>query len=63
MAAKVACPSTLILGALDKMTPARAGQKLAAVIPGAESCVIAGAGHMMMQEKPDETLEAMKGRL
>jgi pimeloyl-ACP methyl ester carboxylesterase len=63
MAATVSCPTTLVLGALDKMTPARAGQKLAALIPGAEATVIPAAGHMMMLEKPDETLEALKGRV
>ena len=59
-AAKVKCPALVIMGAEDKMTPARAGAKLAAAIPGAESVVIPHCGHMMTAEKPDETLDALK---
>jgi len=59
-AAKVACPTLLVLGALDRMTPMRAGQKLAALIRGAEVVVLPGAGHMMMVEQPDETLDALR---
>lgn len=59
-AAKVACPVLVVMGAADKMTPARAGAKLAAAIPGAEQAVIPGCGHMMLAEKPDETLDALK---
>jgi pimeloyl-ACP methyl ester carboxylesterase len=42
------------------MTPARAGRKLASAIPGARVIEIPGAGHMMMTEKPDETLDALR---
>lgn len=59
-AAKVACPALVVMGSEDKMTPARAGAKLAAAIPGAEQVVIPGCGHMMLAEKPDETLDALK---
>jgi pimeloyl-ACP methyl ester carboxylesterase len=59
-AAMVACPTLLALGADDKMTPARAGRKLAGEIADSEVRVIPGAGHMMMLEKPDETLAALK---
>ena len=42
------------------MTPAKAGHQLAAVIPGARVVELADCGHMMMAEKPDETLDALK---
>ena len=58
-AAKVACPCHLILGAEDRMTPAKAGRELAESISGSRVTVIADCGHMMMQEKPDETLDAL----
>ncbi len=45
------------------MTPARAGRKLAAAIPGARVEVIPDCGHMMMTEKPDVTLDALKSFL
>lgn len=59
-AAKVACPTLVVIGAEDKMTPARAGAKLAAAIPEARSVIIPACGHMMTAEKPDETLDALK---
>ena len=59
-AAAVACPALLVLGAADRMTPAKAGRKLAEAIPDARVEVIAGCGHMMMAEKPDQTLDALK---
>ena len=62
-AAEVACPTLVVIGADDKMTPPKAGAKLAAAIPGGAQAVIAGAGHMMMMEKSDETLAALKGLL
>jgi pimeloyl-ACP methyl ester carboxylesterase len=62
-AAKVACPALVVMGAADKMTPARAGAKLAAAIPGARSIVIPACGHMMLAEKPDEVLDALRSVL
>ncbi|MGD1880539.1 MAG: alpha/beta fold hydrolase [Kiloniellaceae bacterium] len=62
-AAKVACPTTVIMGSDDKMTPARAGAKLVAAIPGAQGVVIPACGHMMLAEKPDETLDALRSVL
>lgn len=59
-AAAVACPTLLLLGERDKMTPARAGRKLAEGIADAEIVVLPGTGHMMMLERPDETLDALK---
>jgi pimeloyl-ACP methyl ester carboxylesterase len=42
------------------MTPAKAGAKLVAAIPGGQQVVIPGSGHMMLAEKPDETLDALR---
>jgi pimeloyl-ACP methyl ester carboxylesterase len=58
--AKVAVPTTLILGEKDMMTPAKAGKALASAIPQARTVVLRGAGHMMMAERPDELLAALK---
>ncbi len=59
-AARVTCPVLLICGAEDRMTPVKAARKLAAAIPSAEVTVLPRAGHMMMVEKPDATLDAMR---
>ena len=56
----VTAASLVLSGALDKMTPAKAGAKLAKLIPGADYLALAGAGHMMMLEQPDETLDALR---
>jgi pimeloyl-ACP methyl ester carboxylesterase len=60
-AAKVAIPTTIILGEKDMMTPAKAGKALAAAIPHARTTVLPGAGHMLMAERPDELLTALNG--
>jgi len=60
-AAKITVPTTLVLGERDMMTPARAGKALAAALPQARTVVLAGAGHMMMAERPDELLAALRG--
>ncbi len=62
-AAKVSCPCRIVAGDGDLMTPAKAGAKLAGAIAGAEITLIAGSGHMMMLEKPDETLDALRAVL
>ena len=60
-AAKVNVPTTVILGERDMMTPPRAGKTLAAAIAGARTVVVPGAGHMLMNERPDELLAALRG--
>ena len=59
-AASVSVPTTLILGERDMMTPAKAGKALASAIPHARTVVLPGAGHMMMAERPDELLAALR---
>jgi pimeloyl-ACP methyl ester carboxylesterase len=59
-AAKITVPTTVILGERDMMTPLRAGTALAAAVPHARTVVLRGAGHMMMSERPDELLAALR---
>lgn len=59
LAAAVTCPTVVVVGEDDRMTPAKAGRKLADLIPGATVVAIADAGHMMMTERPRETLAAL----
>jgi pimeloyl-ACP methyl ester carboxylesterase len=59
-AARVAAPATLVLGERDLMTPLKAGRELAAALPHARVVVLAGAGHMLMSERPDEVLAALR---
>ena len=62
-AAGVVCPTTLILGARDQMTPLKAGRALADLIAGARTIVLPGAGHMLMIERPEEVRDAIKASL
>jgi pimeloyl-ACP methyl ester carboxylesterase len=62
-AAKVRCPTHFILGTNDVMTPSKKGAELAALIPGARTTVLKGAGHIMMAEAPDAVLAALKEHL
>ena len=59
-ASAIKCPTVLVLGDGDLMTPAAKAKPLAAAIAGSRTVVIANSGHFMMVERPDETLEALK---
>ena len=52
-------PTLLLLGEEDRMTPAARARPLAAAIAGARTTVLPGCGHMIMVERPDETLAAL----
>ncbi len=58
-AAALSCPALFLLGARDRMTPAKAGRALAAAAPQADVDVIDNCGHMMMTERPEESLQAL----
>lgn len=50
--AEIQCPTLVVCGAEDKMTPLRSSQFLANTIPHARLEVIPEAGHMCMLEQP-----------
>jgi pimeloyl-ACP methyl ester carboxylesterase len=58
-AALVACPSRLILGAKDQMTPPKATAALATALEA--EVVTVPAGHALMQEAPDAVMRALAG--
>jgi pimeloyl-ACP methyl ester carboxylesterase len=62
-AAKVHCPALFLIARRDVMTPGRTVQELVKALNGARVVEIAGSGHYMMAEKPDEVLEALHGFL
>ena len=57
---RIACPTLVVIGSEDRMTPPKAGRALAAAIAGAQATQLSDAGHMMMLEAPDGTLAALK---
>ena len=64
-AARVRCPTLLICGELDRMTPADAVKPLSDSLEkagcSARIIVLAGAGHAMMQEAPHALVDALRG--
>jgi pimeloyl-ACP methyl ester carboxylesterase len=59
-AVQISVPTTLILGERDMMTPTKAGKALAAAIPHSRTLILPGAGHMLMAERPDDLLAALR---
>jgi len=62
-AAAVACPALLVTGKRDIMTPPRAARDLGTALRNARAVEIAGSGHALMSEKPDEVLDALRAFL
>ena len=62
-AAAVKCPTVLVLGDGDLMTPLSKGKALGQAIAGARTVVLKDSGHFMMVERPDETLDALKSHV
>ena len=58
-AARIRCPTLMLLGQLDVMTPLRAGRKLEKVIPNVRCEVLEDCGHMLMAEKPNQVLDRL----
>ena len=58
-AAAVACPTRIVQGARDMMTPLKSARALAAVLPGATLSDIPEAGHMTMIESAEATRVAL----
>ena len=58
-AAAVGCPSLLVLGAEDRLTPVKATAGLRAALSGCETRILSGAGHTLMVESPNVLLDAL----
>jgi len=58
-AARVQCPTLMILGQLDAMTPVRMAHALETVIPNVQCSILEDCGHMLMAEKPNQVLDLL----
>lgn len=58
-AARVRCPTHVIAGKLDMMSPPRAARALIRALPQVKVTELEGAGHMLMSERPGEVLDAL----
>lgn len=60
-AARVQCPTRFVIGGMDMMTAPKASRKFAGMLDGCDIVEIAGVGHLMMDQAPDQTLDALRG--
>lgn len=59
-AAAITAETLILLADKDRMTPLKAGRKLAELIPESEMMIIENCGHAIPGEEPDITLSAIK---
>ena len=62
-AARVQCPTLVIVGARDVMAPARNAKALIAALRDARVVTLPETGHSLMAERPDEVLDALRAFL
>lgn len=56
---QIKCPTLVLCGDDDRLTPPDVSQEMAAAIPGAELVMIAPSGHMAPMEQPDAVTAAL----
>jgi pimeloyl-ACP methyl ester carboxylesterase len=56
----IGCPTLVLAGELDPITPVADAEDIAAAIPHSELVVFDGAGHGVFRDKPAEALEAIR---
>jgi pimeloyl-ACP methyl ester carboxylesterase len=59
-ASQVRCPTLLLLGQIDLMTPAYNAKELVETLADCRTETFAGCGHAMLSERADEVLDALK---
>jgi len=57
--ATIACPTLVLVGDGDQLTPPALSQDMAAAIPGARLVVIPGCGHLSTLERPEAVNQAL----
>jgi len=61
--ARVTCPTLVLCGRQDQLTPLDAHLEMAEAIPGADLVVLGHCGHLPTMERPDDTTAAMRAWL
>src|SRR5882724_3798315 len=60
MLSSIACPTLLLCGRQDRLTPLENSEQMAAAIPGAKLVVVEECGHMSTLERPEVVNKAMR---
>ncbi|WP_326534675.1 alpha/beta fold hydrolase [Pseudorhodoferax sp.] len=55
----ITCPTLVLVGEADALTPPEHAREIAAAIPGAQLDTVAGAGHMLTLEQPAAVSERL----
>jgi pimeloyl-ACP methyl ester carboxylesterase len=55
----IGCPTLVLVGEGDQLTPPELSAELAGAIPGARLLVVAGAGHLTPLDQPEEVTKAL----
>ncbi len=61
--AEIHCPTLVVCGTQDRLTPVKYSTFLAEGVAGADLKLIEGAGHMVMTEKPEVLAQALETAL
>jgi pimeloyl-ACP methyl ester carboxylesterase len=56
---KIKCPTTVIVGDGDTLTPPKVAEEIAGLIPGSRLVTIANCGHLSPIEKPEAVTKAL----
>ncbi len=56
----IACPTLVLVGDGDRLTPPELAQEIHAHIPGSELAVMTGSGHLSTLETPDEVTNTLR---
>jgi pimeloyl-ACP methyl ester carboxylesterase len=59
--ATIACPTLVIVGEQDALTPPSESEKMAAAVKGAKLVKVPGAGHLSNMENPDAFNAPLQG--
>lgn len=57
---KIKCPTVVLCGRQDQLTPPECSEEMAAAIPGANLVVVEECGHLATLERPDAVNAAMR---
>ncbi len=63
MLTSIKCPTLVLCGRQDKLTPLHNSEEMAAAIPGAKLVVVEECGHMSTLERPDAVNRALRAWL
>jgi len=58
--AAIACPTLVVCGREDVLTPPELSEEIAGLVPGADFVLIEGCGHLSTMERPDDVNAALR---